>query len=555
MTRILISTRVFGLAAVLGLAAAASVVPEIGGTFLLLCAISAMAAVPQPTRVGRIAMAIVEGGLVALTLSVGGVIAQPLGLYLAVPALIVGLIGGVAVTLVTLLTELAMIAAVQVVSQQADLVPESLRDALPWLLTGLATGLLGAWVRHLKSHQPADAEQTEYAAAHRLLDELRLVSRRLSSGLDSVRLASAMLEASLVHVGGGRGAILVRSAGGEFTTLAVRSEGGSAEWDEELVSTCWLGAEPMYRREDNEAVVAGLPGSAAGQVPAGLTIASPVRVGNRMVAVLVVERIGVASDYVMQQIQALLDEGALPLSAALVFDEIRATATVEERQRLAREIHDGVAQEIASLGYLVDALEPSAGGSGDIHAHALLRRELGRVVDDLRLSIFDLRSQVTPTAGLGSVLADYLQEMGARSGTAIHLTLDESPARLGLGHEEQLLRIVQEAVTNARKHSRARNLWVSCWIRSPAAEILVEDDGAGLPTDLRAEGFGMSIMSERAQRIGASLTVGERPDGGTRVAVRLGPQYQLGSATRRSRDARHRPVAAGRAIEGTLVHA
>jgi signal transduction histidine kinase len=222
----------------------------------------------------------------------------------------------------------------------------------------------------------------------------------------------------------------------------------------------------------------------------------------------------------LAELSALLDERALPLDTAMLFDQVRTLATVEERHRLAREIHDGVAQEIASLAYLVDdlAVAPDAARVARI---AQLRSELTRIVDDLRLSIFDLRSHVGRTSSLGTVLGDYLLEVGSRSGTAVVLTLDETPEPLRLEVAEQLLRIVQEAVTNARKHSGAAHLWVTCLVRPPAVQVTVEDDGSGIRDAGRANSFGVGIMRERAARIGATLEISERTGGGTRVSVRL----------------------------------
>src|SRR5690606_6747821 len=102
-----------------------------------------------------------------------------------------------------------------------------------------------------------------------------------------------------------------------------------------------------------------------------------------------------------------------------------------------------------------------------------------RVVSELRLSIFDLRSEISPSAGLGSAISDYVRAVGARSGFTVHLTLDEAPTRLRSEVETELLRILQEAITNARKHSDAQNLWVDCRIRPPFARITVHDDGGG----------------------------------------------------------------------------
>ena len=169
----------------------------------------------------------------------------------------------------------------------------------------------------------------------------------------------------------------------------------------------------------------------------------------------------------MQALMRDVDDHALRIDTALTFDEVRSLATMEERQRLAREIHDGVAQEIASLGYAVDDLASTAAEEGQRQKLASLRGEITRVVSELRLSIFDLRAEISPSAGLGSALSDYVRTIGARSGMTVHLTLDEAPTRLRSEVETELLRIAQEAITNARKHSAARNLWVDCRIHPP----------------------------------------------------------------------------------------
>src|SRR6185436_8619854 len=154
-----------------------------------------------------------------------------------------------------------------------------------------------------------------------------------------------------------------------------------------------------------------------------------------------------------------VDAHSLQLETALVFDEIRMLATVDERRRLAREIHDGIAQEVASLGYVVDDLAESSSDPQIAQGLRNLREELSRVVADLRLSIFDLRSDVSPTNGLGAALSEYVRTVGARSDLTVHLTLDEAPTRLTPVVETELMRIAQEAVTNARKHASADNLW------------------------------------------------------------------------------------------------
>jgi len=88
----------------------------------------------------------------------------------------------------------------------------------------------------------------------------------------------------------------------------------------------------------------------------------------------------------------------------------------------------------------------------------------------------------------------------------VHLTLDEAPTRLRSEVETELLRIAQEAITNARKHSSARNLWVDCRTRPPYVRIEIRDDGSGLGEG-REDSYGLRIMRERAQRINATLQI------------------------------------------------
>ena len=166
-----------------------------------------------------------------------------------------------------------------------------------------------------------------------------------------------------------------------------------------------------------------------------------------------------------------VDAHSLRLDTALVFDEIRTMATADERQRLAREIHDGIAQEVASLGYVVDHMASTTRDPSVAQGLRDLRGQLTSVVGDLRLSIFDLRSDVSATNGLGSALSDYVRQVGAKSDLKVHLTLDESPTRLSPMVEAELLRIAQEAITNARKHASARNLWVDCWTDPPCVSL------------------------------------------------------------------------------------
>jgi signal transduction histidine kinase len=150
-----------------------------------------------------------------------------------------------------------------------------------------------------------------------------------------------------------------------------------------------------------------------------------------------------------------------------------------------------------------------------------LRDEITRIITELRMSIFDLRSEVDVHGGLGSALTEYVRSVGRQSGFTVHLSLNEAPNRLPAETEAELLRIAQEAITNARKHAEAENLWVSLLVDPPGAVLTVEDDGRGLG-QARLDSYGLQIMKERATRLRTNVVVEPRVPRGTRVAIALG---------------------------------
>lgn len=388
----------------------------------------------------------------------------------------------------------------------------------PWLSTSLAMGLLGgatsSIVRSSGGNQPDDAS---YLSARRLLTQLHVVTRRLSGGLDAGQISMQVLTDLTAHRDIAEAALFGRSDSGVFVLLAqtAREHGPSSTFGiaDTQLRAAWSTMEPAHYTE------ARTDGHRQHRV------AFPLRIGPRVVAVAVCTVPAAPSPAQMEELRCQLDDHAVRLDTALLFEQIRMGATIDERQRLAREIHDGVAQEVASLGYIVDELVGEAENPVQAERLASLRVELSRTVTELRYSIFDLRF-ADGGAGLGMALSDYLSGAETRSAMRVHYSLDEGPERLPPAVESELLRIAQEAITNARKHSGAENLWVDCWIRAPAARIEIRDDGAGLGTP-RGDSYGLSIMRERADRIGAEVTVapGRDPLPGTSVTVEIGSEH------------------------------
>ena len=528
--RLGLAARAFFLATVLGLALAFQDAGALQGTVLVVAIGAVALAASRFSLVALRWILLVEGFLAALAISVtlpGGEMVLP---YLVVPVLLAGVGGSV--------RDVALVAGFEVVGLALGLglggdeatALEGLELAAPWAVASLGAGFVGAWFGQTRA-TPNRVDEASYESARRLLSQLRTVARRLSSGLDPVSLAEQALSVVHERLGDARSAVFVRTEGGVLAPLGYHGydAGQSLVPTGHLVDRCWSEMRPAHGPQP------------AGRAENRYRTVLPLRSGARMIGVVIADAPAEPDPETLDELLRELDEQALRLDTALVFDEVRSLATIEERQRLAREIHDGVAQEVASLGYALDELVATAVDDRQRGQLADVRSEVSRVVSELRLSIFDLRSEISPAAGLGSALSDYVRTVGSRSGLTVHLTLDESPARLRTEVETELLRIVQEAVTNARKHSNAQNLWVDCRIRPPFARITVQDDGTGLDgivQGLRADSYGLNIMRERAQRINATLDIasGDRnPHGqGTRVTVTVGDD---GSSTPRSEGA------------------
>ncbi|HZN71292.1 MAG TPA: GAF domain-containing sensor histidine kinase [Micromonosporaceae bacterium] len=399
--------------------------------------------------------------------------------------------------------------------------PGYVAAAAAWLvLAAIGTMSAGALQRAALAQQSVPQP---YAEATRLLTQLRSVARQLPGAtLDPGGIAEHLLDEVRTVARSDRAAVLSASGGGRLVVLA-QTGTERVDWETGLdsdsaVADAWASQQPQTATRSQT--------RSSADTGASSSLVVPLVAGVRTVGLIVLERdaSGAYPAFVVGQVAAYAAPAALRLEAALLFDEVRSLATNEERQRLAREIHDGVAQELVMVGYGIDnalATLPDDAKQTSEELRAL-RAEVTRVITELRLSLFELRSEVDRHGGLTSAIADYARTVGASGGLRVHLSLDESTARLPAATEAELLRIAQEAITNARKHAGATNLWVTCEVDPPYAQISVSDDGQGI-SDQRPDGrYGLAIMAERAERIRGRLEIRPRHPSGTMVAVVLG---------------------------------
>jgi signal transduction histidine kinase len=213
--------------------------------------------------------------------------------------------------------------------------------------------------------------------------------------------------------------------------------------------------------------------------------------------------------------------------------DLRQRAIVEERERIARELHDGVAQVLGYVHTKATAVRLLLGRkqieAAECQLAQLETAARGQFVG-VREAILGLRMTSRSDLRLAGMLREYAGQFSQLSDLPVVVNIAPSVEALSLPAEAelQLLRIVQEALTNARKHAHARTAWVSVLNGGPNLEVSVSDDGAGFSLDAAQlaggdsrQHYGLSTMRERAEAIGARFEVVASAGAGTKVTVRL----------------------------------
>ncbi|MGB9871787.1 MAG: ATP-binding protein, partial [Anaerolineae bacterium] len=199
-------------------------------------------------------------------------------------------------------------------------------------------------------------------------------------------------------------------------------------------------------------------------------------------------------------------------------------AQEEERQRIARELHDEAGQALTALLVNLRLVENAASLEEARALVAGMREVVNQTLDEVHNLALELRPSVLDDLGLVPALARYVQSCRARFGLEADLeVVGMGTARLSSEVETAIYRIAQEAVTNAARHARARHVSVVLERRGNRVVLLVEDDGQGFDVEaVRERGrLGLYGMEERATLVGGHLRVESRPGAGTTVVVEV----------------------------------
>jgi signal transduction histidine kinase len=222
-----------------------------------------------------------------------------------------------------------------------------------------------------------------------------------------------------------------------------------------------------------------------------------------------------------QLIEMLSVHAALAIEKTRLYERSRELSIVEERNRLARELHDSVTQKLFGVTLTAESAATVIERDPDEARQQLQRvQQLAReAMEELRSLIFELRPPEVETEGLATALRKHVDVLQRVHDVEINVDCDTAPSDTG---DPEILRVAQEALQNALRHAQAEHVDVRLTADNGYLRLAVADDGAGFdPADpsLRAQHLGLTSMEERARALGGRLTIASKPGDGTTVTL------------------------------------
>lgn len=225
-----------------------------------------------------------------------------------------------------------------------------------------------------------------------------------------------------------------------------------------------------------------------------------------------------------QQLLAELQQAHEQLQAYT--SQAQQLAVAEERNRLAREMHDSLGHRLTVAVVQLEGAQRLIPTNPERSANMIetMRGQLKQALAELRQTVSALRSPEVSAAlngSLGTAVTHLVQTFQEATGLAVNLTLPEDLPLLPEAHRLALYRAVQESLTNVQRHAKAQQAWLIIAADADHITLAVSDDGQGFGDETADGRFGLIGLRERAKQLGGSLTLGSADEGGARLILQL----------------------------------
>ena len=260
-------------------------------------------------------------------------------------------------------------------------------------------------------------------------------------------------------------------------------------------------------------------------------LAVPVMVKDETVAVINVDGSEpfIFDDSDVKTLETLADQLAVAMENISLYlqqqDQSQRLAVADERDRIGRDLHDGVIQSMYAVGLTLEDISNQAGPEPESVQPRLeeVVSDLNQVIGDIRRYIMDLRPTELQGRRLEEALASLVGYLEDRAGVAVTVELDIDPALLPERYFVNIWHILQESFSNIEKYARAKNVTISLAICDGDICLTINDDGQGF--DLEAaelgRGYGLPNIKDRAERLGGVLYITSSPGSGTNLDIKV----------------------------------
>ncbi|KAA3647360.1 MAG: HAMP domain-containing protein [Chloroflexi bacterium] len=366
----------------------------------------------------------------------------------------------------------------------------------------------------------------------RELEALYEVSRDISSRLDVQEVLGSVTEKAQELLEAESATLCMLDGSARFLSVGAHSGPSDAVVEHQMKSNSPLALQVL----SGDSATACEHGECGGfcQVLAptfrNSQLAAPLRVGNRVIGALCVgsSEADAFSEEARLLLTKLANSAAIALENARLYAQAERVAALEERHRIAADMHDGLGQTLSYLGLSVDKISDSVENDQDSDAISRLektRQIIDQATEDVRNAITTLIEEPPSPRSLQKRLDALANDFTKRNGSKFQYSSEiEQPLRLENDTTEQILRVVGEAMLNAHQHSDGSSIDICLVQHNGDYVVTIEDNGNGFdptitPNDGRQH-FGLQIMQARAKRLGGKLNVNSIPGEGTQVVLK-----------------------------------
>lgn len=388
----------------------------------------------------------------------------------------------------------------------------------------------------------------EMRQRERWLSALRTITSDILGGVgadslldrvaDSARdLANADV-ATIVTTTETPGQLVVAAASGDSSPVLL---GQSVPADRSISGEVMRTGRPLVFRDASAERHAYPPIMRAGRV--GPAIFVPLHVGGRATGTLMVANHKAGRMFTEQAIslvETFADQASVAIEYGRAQVDQQRLQLMDERERIAKELHDGIIQSLFAVGMGLQGTALVAGSTEVAARVEAAVGELDRVIRDLRNYIFGLRPGILADRQLDQALRELGETVTSRSGVAVEVAVDAETAAALSAQSHEIVQLTREALSNVTRHAQASRASVKLARRRSNAVLTIEDDGVGFNPNGGSGGNGLTNMRERAEGLGGQLLVTSARAKGTRLTVTV-PLQRTGGGRPRGHAAAVRP--------------